>query len=225
MTSFRVFGLPHLSEDAVAAYADGVLQPAAMMRAEKHCFECPECAEAVRIQREAVTMLRNASAPSLPSGLMARLNALPSSTPMPPPMGGLPTAIGDDGVPVFVSHHHAAAHEQQRNAIPGPIPGPIGGLGGHAPMTPPRDGRTRMRSALPVGMIASAAAVLGVTAVGTMMSGAASEPQRRAPALVVPIVQASYVGSTPTPTPRTPRSAADVAPFSIVGVGKTAPTP
>ena len=44
MTGPSVFGLPHLSEDAVAAFADGVLSSAATVRARRHCAECTECA-------------------------------------------------------------------------------------------------------------------------------------------------------------------------------------
>src|SRR6201989_3010552 len=102
MTVPRVFKLPHLSEDAVAAFADGVLAQAAAGRAQRHCLECPECADAVRGQREAAMMLRAACAPSLPAGLLDRWAGLPMSAPLPPPRGGLPTTLNSDGVPVFV---------------------------------------------------------------------------------------------------------------------------
>src|SRR3979411_2698277 len=99
MTVPRVFGLPHLSEDAVAAFADGVLSPTAAIRAERHCAECAECAAAVRGQRQATMVLRAAAAPAWPSGLMDRLAGVPMSTPLPPPRGGLPMVVGEDGVP------------------------------------------------------------------------------------------------------------------------------
>ncbi len=79
MSGPRVFGLPHLSEDAVAAFADGVLSAAAASRAQRHCAECAECADAVRGQREAAMLLRAAQAPALPSGLLDRLAGLPMS--------------------------------------------------------------------------------------------------------------------------------------------------
>lgn len=106
----RVFGLPHLTEDSVAAFADGVLSAAAADRARRHCAECTECNEAVRGQREAAMMLRTAGSPSLPAGLLDRLAGLPMSAPLPPPRGGLPTTLGVDGIPVFVAH--SAKHKR-----------------------------------------------------------------------------------------------------------------
>ena len=71
------FPVQHLSDEAVAAYADGVLGRTARMRAERHLADCPECAYAVSIQREAVFALRDAPPPALPSGLLDRLRAVP----------------------------------------------------------------------------------------------------------------------------------------------------
>jgi len=193
MNPSRVFGLPHLSEDAVAAYADGVLAPAAAIRAERHCLECAECAEAVGVQREAATMLRTASAPSLPSGLFDRLSSLPMSASMPPPFGGLPTAVGADGVPVFVSHRKAPAPDQ------------------------PQAGRSMRRAALPLGVFASAAAVVAAGAVGASLgSSGAGGPQQNAPAVVAPAVFSPLDAATtvsPTTSPTT------------VELGRLRPTP
>jgi len=66
------FPVQHLSDEAVAAYADGVLGRTARTRAERHLAECPECAYAVSIQREAVFALRGAPLPSLPNGVAHR---------------------------------------------------------------------------------------------------------------------------------------------------------
>ena len=74
------FPVQHLSDEAVAAYADGVLGRTARMRAERHLADCPECAYAVSIQREAVFALRDAPLPALPSGLLDRLRAVPTTT-------------------------------------------------------------------------------------------------------------------------------------------------
>jgi anti-sigma factor RsiW len=104
-----VFGLPHLSEDAVASFADGVLSPTASARARKHCAECAECAAAVREQREMAMMLRAAPAPALPSGLLARLTGLPMSTSLPPRR---PTGIGPDGQPVLLTREAPAEDDQ-----------------------------------------------------------------------------------------------------------------
>lgn len=150
MTVPRVFKLPHLSEDAVAAFADGVLAQSAAGRAQRHCLECPECADAVRGQREAAMMLRTAGVPSLPAGLLDRLAGLPMSAPLPPPRGGLPTTLNAEGVPVFVAYRPVAK-----------------------PADPPQQdqsqpGQHHRRVLLPI--VASAAAVVAAGAIGGSVS-------------------------------------------------------
>jgi anti-sigma factor RsiW len=95
----------HLSEEAVAACADGVLSGAAQDRANRHIASCRECAEAVRAQREAVLVLRAAPAPPLPTGLFERLREVPQTT----PIRSLPTAIGPDGSAVLANYAPMAA--------------------------------------------------------------------------------------------------------------------
>jgi len=223
MTPSSMFGLPHLSEDAVAAYADGVLSPAAMVRAEKHCAECADCAQAVRGQREAVLMLRTAATPSLPSGLLDRLTNLPTSDDL-PPSRGLPTAMGADGIPVFVAHHRAIAE-------PGRIPGPIPGLPSQqAPARRAMEHRTRLRVGLSIGALASAAAVVAVSAA----NGSVKLPDNGGsvtdgPALVAPVVQSSTTSSGPGPSATASNTSAAPgqtrSPFTIVGVGRSPLTP
>src|SRR4051812_38394997 len=157
MSGPRVFGLPHLSEDAVAAFADGVLSANAAGRARRHCAECAECAGAVRIQREAAMLLRTAQAPALPSGLLDRLAGLPMSTPLPPPRGGLPTVLGADGTPFFVAHD---VHKALSAGVH-----PEGGPSGEAPSRP-----MHRRGALPVTVLASAAAVVAAGTFGGHVS-------------------------------------------------------
>jgi anti-sigma factor RsiW len=89
----------HLSDEALAAFADGVLSPGARGRAERHIAECPECAHSVAEQRAAVWALRAAPAPSLPGGLLDRLRQLPSTTDLP----SSPLALAPDGSAVFPS--------------------------------------------------------------------------------------------------------------------------
>jgi hypothetical protein len=176
MTVPSVFGLPHLSEDAVAAFADGVLSSAATIRARRHCAECAECAEAVRGQREAAMMLRTASAPALPAGLLDRLAGLPMSAQLPPPLSGLPTAVNSDGVPMFVSYQPVrkpgpvadapATGPQQSDPSDGSGPEP-------APFAPARFEPARpahRRVLLPVSILASAAAVVAAGAIGSNVS-------------------------------------------------------
>jgi anti-sigma factor RsiW len=181
MTVPRVFGQTHLSEDAVAAFADGVLAAAAAMRAERHCAECNECAEAVRGQREMAIMLRAAAAPALPSGLMDRLAGLPMSTPLPPPMSGLPTVLGADGVPMFVTHKPASQDEP-------------GSANAHSMLR---------RGALPMGLLASAAAVVAAGAFGSQLQSVASTGvQQQAPASISQVTANRPAGQTPTAEPR-----------------------
>ncbi|MCW2494309.1 hypothetical protein [Jatrophihabitans sp.] len=89
----------HLSDEAVAAFADGVLRGHARERAQRHTTGCPECAHAVAVQREAVFALRAAPAPALPTALMDRLRQVPITTPLP----AITTALADDGSTMFAT--------------------------------------------------------------------------------------------------------------------------
>lgn len=162
MTYPRVFGLPHLSEDAVAAFADGVLAPAATARAQRHCAECSECADAVRGQREAAMMLRMSAAPALPSGLLDRLAGLPMSASLPPPRSGLPTTLGSDGIPVFIAHDPSGSRT---------IPPPIDGVQNRVTVSEHRSSHHR-RGLLPVTMLASVAAVVAAGTLGGNVTAA-----------------------------------------------------
>ncbi len=82
------FPVQHLADEAVAAFADGRLGTGARTRAAHHIEQCPECAAAIAEQRAAACALRLASVPQLPAGLLERLRAVPSTTPLTPrPMG------------------------------------------------------------------------------------------------------------------------------------------
>ena len=95
----------HLSDEAVAAFADGVLGGLARDRAARHVAGCAECRAAVRVQREAALALRAASAPQAPAELFDRLRALPMTTELPT----LPTAIAADGSTVLATFAPMAA--------------------------------------------------------------------------------------------------------------------
>ncbi len=95
----------HLSDEAIAAFADGVLGGLARDRATRHVATCAECGAAVRVQREAVLALRAASAPQAPAALFDRLRALPLTTPLPT----LPTAIAADGSTMLATFNSASA--------------------------------------------------------------------------------------------------------------------
>ena len=94
----------HLSDEAIAAFADGMLSSGAQARATKHLAECPECAHCVAEQRAAVWALRAAPAPSLPCGLLDRLRELPSTTALP----SSSFTLSPEGSAVFPSYGMSA---------------------------------------------------------------------------------------------------------------------
>lgn len=151
----------HLSDEAVAAFADGALANGARARAARHVGECPECAHAVAVQREAVLALRAAPAPALPGGLLEKLRAVPSTT----PLSGQPLAVDSDGSAVFPAFGTAAFVEPE-----------IGSRGENH----------RMR----YGLLTAAAAVMTLGAVGGTVAATASAgpstPVPNAPVRVQP---------------------------------------
>jgi anti-sigma factor RsiW len=94
----------HLSDEAIAAFADGVLRGSARERAGRHLSECAECAYAVAVQREAVWALRAAPAPPLPTDLLDRLRSVPVNT----PINNIPSALAPDGSAMFGTFGAAA---------------------------------------------------------------------------------------------------------------------
>jgi anti-sigma factor RsiW len=160
----------HLSDEAVAAFADGVLSGHARERASRHTGECAECARAVRIQREAVFALRAAPAPALPVGLLDRLRSVPATT----VIGSVPAALAPDGSAMFASFG-ALAGAALVPAVTSTI-------------TDTASAPHRARRMGPFVLTAAAVAVAGVLAVASSGSAAASrqEPVSPAQARVVP---------------------------------------
>jgi anti-sigma factor RsiW len=95
----------HLSDEAVAAFADGVLTGHARERATRHINGCTECRLAVTEQREAASALRTAAAPPLPSALLDRLRNVPQTT----PITSLPTVLDADGTTLLSTFAPMAA--------------------------------------------------------------------------------------------------------------------
>jgi hypothetical protein len=129
----------HLSDEAIAAFADDVLTGHARERARRHTTSCAECNYAVLVQREAVWALRSAAAPSLPSGLLDRLRDVPVTT----PIRRVPTALDEHGTAMFATFAAPAAA-----------------------LVPPAkpEAKPRSRRARPVAMTAASFAVVGVLA-------------------------------------------------------------
>lgn len=149
----------HLSDEAVAAFADGVLRGHARERATRHTDRCADCARAVAVQREAVWALRAAPAPALPGGLLDRLKALPDTT----PPSGPPVMIDRDGSAVFAAFGTA-------------------GMAALAP-TDTSQGTRHRRRTLPLLLTASAIAAAGVVTVASTApaSSSAGTPSGRLP--------------------------------------------
>ncbi len=95
----------HLSDEAIAAFADDVLPKHARERARRHTAACPECDHAVAVQREAVWALRAAPAPSLPIGLLDRLREVPVTT----PIRHIPSTVDENGNAMFATFSAPAA--------------------------------------------------------------------------------------------------------------------
>jgi anti-sigma factor RsiW len=154
----------HLSDEAVAAFADGVLSGHARERATRHAAGCAECAHAVAVQREAVWALRAAPAPPLPSGLLDRLRSVPSTT----PITTVPTAVGPDGSAMFATFGAmtAAAFVPPQRA--------------DRPRPDTRRAESRAHRVRPIFATAAAVAVAGAVAVGStgQASGNTRSPQR-----------------------------------------------
>jgi Putative zinc-finger len=144
----------HLSDEAVAAFADGVLGGHARDRARRHVEECAECRTAVRVQREAAVALRGAAAPALPTELMARLCSLPQTT----PVSTLPTTVAPDGSTVLAARYMA----------------PMSGL---VPTQAPAPKQESTRRVKPIVTAVAVAALAGALSAGSVASRAQSPAQ------------------------------------------------
>jgi hypothetical protein len=162
----------HLGDEAVAAFADGALGGGARGRAARHVAHCPECARAVTVQREAVWALRAAPVPALPGGLLDRLRAVPSTT----PLSGRPIALDTKGTAVFAAFGTAASAEPEKP-------------------TPERPAPATARRMRPYGLLTAAAAVVALGAVGGTVAAASDAAGPSSPAPYGP-VRVQPVGST-----------------------------
>ncbi|HST67765.1 MAG TPA: zf-HC2 domain-containing protein, partial [Mycobacteriales bacterium] len=83
----------HLGEDALVAYVDGMLSPAADERAAKHLRSCAECQAMIDAEREAKALLGATPDPGLPAGLLARLLDVPMTADLGSPALGTPDRV------------------------------------------------------------------------------------------------------------------------------------
>jgi anti-sigma factor RsiW len=91
----------HLAQEAIAALVDGELPPGPAGRAARHLSGCLQCRMAVEAQREAKEALHGSRDVAVPGDLMSRLCAIPFTTDVPGPGGGLgAVAAGPGGLTV-----------------------------------------------------------------------------------------------------------------------------
>jgi hypothetical protein len=89
----------HLAQEAIAALVDGELGAGPAQRAARHLAGCSQCRMAVQAQREAKEALHASADVSVPGDLMSRLCAIPFTTDVPGPGGGVGTlAAGPTGL-------------------------------------------------------------------------------------------------------------------------------
>lgn len=91
----------HLAQEAIAALVDGELPAGPAGRAARHLSGCMQCRLAVEAQREAKEALHDSRDVAVPGDLMSRLCAIPFTTDVPGPIGGLGNvAAGPTGLTV-----------------------------------------------------------------------------------------------------------------------------
>jgi anti-sigma factor RsiW len=83
----------HLAVDAVVAFVDGELAPAAHDRAAVHLSRCTSCAAEIAAQRQARSVVRSAQCPSAPADLLAALRQIPHTADLSDPPAGLAVAM------------------------------------------------------------------------------------------------------------------------------------
>jgi hypothetical protein len=163
----------HLSDEAIAAFADDVLTGHPRERARRHTATCAECNYAVVVQREAVWALRSAAAPSLPNGLLDRLRDVPVTT----PIQRVPTAVDEHGTAMFATFAAPAAA-----LVP--------------PTSSRSEAKPHSRRIRPMALTAASFAVVGVLA----GAGAVSDSARPSPQQIRPVnvqVPAASTGHRP----------------------------
>lgn len=95
-SSGSTWGHSHLTLDAVVAFVDEELSPAARRRALSHLAGCAECAGEVVAQTQARLALRTGPIPSASSSLLRNLRAIPERAELPAAPAGLAVAPNGD---------------------------------------------------------------------------------------------------------------------------------
>jgi hypothetical protein len=197
----------HLLPDAVVAFVDGELSPAAHERAASHIARCPVCAADTTVQRQARDAVQAAEAPRMPAGLLAALRAIPTDTDLPDDVDRL--AVTPDGQLVAVQRPDRAAFGS------GPVLGssrPLG-TGNNMLRTGTAHGRRAVQGAgvVAAGLVLGALAVVGPH-VFSSAQGPTDSPHDNSATNGERVVQANFGGPLAGVAPdRMPAHAASTA--------------
>jgi anti-sigma factor RsiW len=223
MTAPRGWGLPesHLLPDAIVAFVDGELSLSAQDRASAHVARCPACAAEVAAQRQAVTAVKQAGAPSMSAGFLASLCSIPQNTELPSAPDNL--AMTADGQLVAIQRPDRVAGLRDTGVLGGTTP-----LGSSTPLGQSpnvlgggRFGLARRRAAQGAGVVVSGLVLSALALVATSSDGTEDQPN---PALVPPqgvnagLLPAQLGGGVPegplSPAPEPSTSTAPPMPVS-----------
>ncbi|WP_410656256.1 anti-sigma factor family protein [Amycolatopsis sp. lyj-112] len=191
MTAPRGWALPesHLLPDAIVAFVDGELSLGAQDRASAHIARCQGCAAEVSAQRQAVTAVKQAGAPSMSAGFLASLCSIPQNTELPGAPDNL--AMTADGQLVAIQRPDRVAGLRDTAVLRDN--GVLGGaapLGSSAPLGQSpnvlgggRFGPSRRKYAQGAGVVVSGLVLSALALVATSGEGIEDRPT---PALVPP---------------------------------------
>lgn len=154
----------HLLPDAVVAFVDGELSPAAFDRAAAHIARCPLCAAETHVQRQARDAVQAAEAPRMPAGLLAALRNIPTDTDLPDDVDHLAVNASGDVV--------AVQRPEPRAFGSGPVLGSSAPLGTSSNVLRAGHGRRVVQGA---GVVA-AGLVLGALAMVVPQSSGVASP-------------------------------------------------
>ncbi|MBB5855181.1 anti-sigma factor family protein [Amycolatopsis umgeniensis] len=178
MTAPRGWGLPesHLLPDAIVAFVDGELTLGAQDRASAHIARCPSCAAEVTAQRQAVTAVKQAGAPSMSAGFLASLCSIPQNTELPGAPDNL--AMTADGQLVAIQRPDRVAGLRDTGVLGGTAP-----LGSSAPLGQSpnvlgggRFGVARRKYAQGAGVVVSGLVLSALALVATSGDGTEDQP-------------------------------------------------
>lgn len=209
MTAPRGWGLPesHLLPDAIVAFVDGELSLGAQDRASAHIARCQACAAEVSAQRQAVTAVKQAGAPSMSAGFLASLCSIPQNTELPSAPDNL--AMTADGQLVAIQRPDRVAGLRDTGVLGGTAP-----LGSSAPLGQSPNvlgggkfGLARRKYAQGAGVVVSGLVLSALALVATSGDGVEDQPS---PAFVPPqgvnagLLPAQLGGGVKPEPPRSP---------------------